>query len=427
MLWLAVVVPFVYSTARNASDISAGTGFGPLELLRGAGPAVLWGLSILMAPTMRRGFGVAEVALSCYCVVIVTSVLIPVNPSPQGSLLKSVSTVFVFVALTRLVRMYDDPGDALVALVGFVHVVLLAAALQLVLFHNTVYSVEPNTFDGLARLNIVVPSVSANPLALLGVAGVVSCVVGVAPRWLRFNVVVRNALLVLYGYEIYLTRTRTALAVGLLVVTIALALRVRRHLLSTLGILAVVIAGAVTLLPAIVPQLHSFLQRGQTAQGLDTLSGRTVIWHAALTVWHQNSIFGLGYYTGHRLGIPGLSQVQSNIDNTWLETLVDVGIVGLVPLALFAIAGLARLFRTSGLSGDRKVWAVAVAVYVTVISFINPTIQQPGPGQVVLAFLLLVIVPTGGRPGRSVDPGRRTQLVARDLPAGAIASRMDDT
>lgn len=404
LLWLAVVLPFIYSTARTASDISAGAGLGPVELMRGAGPAALWGLSIVLAPTVRRGFGLAEIALSAYCVVIVLSVLIPLNPSPHSSLLKSASTVFVFLALGRLVRMYADPGDAVVALAGFVHLVLLAGAFQLLFFHGAVYNVGADSLDNLARLNLVVPRVSANPLALLGVAGILSCVVGVGPRWLRFNVLVRNGLMVLYAYEIYLTRTRSALAFGLIVIAVSLVLRARRHLLSTVVTLAVVVVAAGTLVPSILPQLHSFLQRGQTVQGIDTLSGRTVIWDAALKVWHQNSVFGLGYYTGHRLGIPGLSQVQSNIDNTWLETLVDVGLVGLVPLVVFTLVGAVRLFRTHEMAGDRKLWAVGVTLYTVLVSFINPTIQQPGPGQVVLGFLLLVIGPVTAAARRTGGP-----------------------
>jgi O-antigen ligase len=101
----------------------------------------------------------------------------------------------------------------------------------------------------------------------------------------------------------------------------------------------------------------------------------------------------VGYYTGHRLGIEGLSETQSNIDNTWLETLVDVGLLGLVSLAVFAICGLVRLVRSRELAGDLKLWAVAVAAYGCAISFVNPTIQTPGAGQVVLGFLLMVALP----------------------------------
>ena len=89
LLWVAALLPFIYSTSRTASDLAAGEGIGPLEILRGGGPAVLWGFSVLLAPTVRRGIGIVEIAMAAFCTVIVISVLIPANPGPQSSLLKS--------------------------------------------------------------------------------------------------------------------------------------------------------------------------------------------------------------------------------------------------------------------------------------------------------------------------------------------------
>lgn len=396
LLWLAIVLPFIYTTRKTASEVASG-GLGAWDMVRGAGPVVLLAVSVVMAPVRRRGFGWVEVALAGYCGVALLSVVVPSNPAPSVSLMKAASLAFVALAGARLVRMYREPSEVIVALTGFVHLVLLAGAVQLLIFRSTVYAVATGplsgTSDGLARLNLVVPQVSANPLALVGVAGIISCVVGVGPRWLPFNVVTRNGLLVLYGYLIFLTRTRSALLVGVAIVLVALLVRARRKPLSSLAIFAALCAAAVTIIPDLLPAIHTFFQRGQTRQGIDTLSGRTVIWTAAKHVWEQNRAFGLGYYTGHRLGIPGINAEQSNIDNTWLETLVDTGVAGCLPLALFAIGGYLRLVRARGLRGDVRLWAGAVAAYTLLISFVNPTIQSPGAGQVVLLVLLLAVFP----------------------------------
>lgn len=390
---MAVILPFVYSTAKNAAELSGGGSVGALETLRGGGPLVLWGLSFLAAPIRRRGFGTPEVFLGLYAVVIAMSVLIPLNPSSQATLLKSATMISVLLAMTRLVRLYDRPRDLVVALIGWVHLVLIAGAVQILFFKSAVYTLDEVSGDGVDRLNLLVPSISANPLAFVGVAGILSCAVGVAPRWLHFNVAVRNALMALYVYEIFLTRTRSALAVGLVIVVLSLVVRARRHPLSTLVTAIVFIAGGIALMPSLLPHLQAFVQRGQTTQAIDSLSGRTVIWHAADEVWQQNRVFGLGYYSGHRLGIPGLQQDQSNIDNTWLETLVDVGIIGFVPLALFTLVGVWRLWRSRDLDSDVRLWALGVAAYIVAISFINPTVQQPGAPQVVLTLLILAVGP----------------------------------
>jgi O-antigen ligase len=399
LLWLAVLLPFVYTTAKNASDLSSGGIVGPLEMLRGGGPVLLWGVSILLAPTVRRGFGLPEVAVAAYGAIILASYLNPSNPNPQASLLKSMSLIFALVAMARLVRLYQEPTELVTALSGFVHAILLGGAIQLFLFRSTVYQVGPTAFDTLPRLNLVVPSVSANPLAMLGVAGILSCALGVAPRWMRFNLAVRNALMLLYAYEVYLTRTRSALLVGVLIILASLVLRARRHPLSSIVTGLVAAVGVVLVTPSGMGDLHSFLQRGQTAHGIDTLSGRTVIWSQAHQVWLQHQWLGLGYFTGHRLGIPGLSQTQSNIDNTWLETLVDVGIVGTIALSIYVLSGVWRLVRSKELDGDVRLWAIGVSLYIVGISFINPTVQQPEAAGVVLGLLLLSVGPRERRGG----------------------------
>jgi O-antigen ligase len=395
LLWLAVTLPFIYTTAKTASEVAAGGSVGSLEVVRGGGPMVLLGLSLLIAPIRRRGFGAPEVFLCLYVLVVFMSALIPANPSSHATILKALTLAAVLLAMSRLVRLYDCPRDVIVALTGWVHLALIAGLVEILFFKSSVYTTNDLDIggDGLARLNLVIPSVSANPLAFLGVAGILSCAVGLAPRWLHFNGLVRTALMGVYVYEIYLTRTRSALVVGLVIVALSIILRARRHPLSSLLTAIVFLVGGFLLMPTLLPHLHDFLRRGQTAQAFDTLSGRTIIWDAAYQVWHHNQTFGLGYYSGHRLGIPGLSQNQSNIDNTWLETLVDVGLVGLIPLALFAVTGTWRLCRNKDLHGDARLWALGSALYVLAISFINPTIQSVGAPQVVLTILILAVAP----------------------------------
>jgi len=400
VLWIAVLLPFIYTTAKTASELSGGGSVGAMEMVRGGGPVLLLAVSAMLTPVVRRGFGAPEVFLAAYGFVILASYLNPLNPSAQASLLKSITLVFSFLVMIRLVRIYRSPTEVVVALIGLVHVILLCGLVQVALFKSTVYQVGADTIDGLPRLNLVVPSVSANPLAMLGVLGILSCALGVAPRWLHFNVAIRNALMLIYAYEIFLTRTRSALAVGLVIVVVSLIVRARRHPLSSIVTGIVAVTAAFLLSPSLSSQLHVFLERGQTAQGIDTLSGRTVIWEAAHQTWLQHQWFGLGFYSGHRLGISGLQENQSNIDNTWLETLVDVGILGLVPLALFVLTGFWRLIRSRELHGDVRLWAIGASLYAIAISFVNPTIQQPGPGSVVLGVLLLAM---GPKPDAATD------------------------
>lgn len=391
-LWLAVVAPFSYSTAKTAADIEQAGGPSALQAFRGGAPFVLWALSLAIAKPVRRGHGLPEMALGGFCGVAVASSTWAVSGHVQA-FEKALMTVGAYLALARLVRLYPSPGEALRALAGAIHVALLAVLAQYVFIPNLAYAAGSDPGDSLPRLGSVVPQISANPLAYIAAGGLLSIVIRVGPRWVYRDVLIRTALLVGYTYVLILTRTRSGIAVGLAVLLLALAIRAWRS--PSIPIFAGLIGAATTtwLWPRLGGHVMDYLTRGQSAHGLQTLTGRTVIWEEAARAWEQQRTLGLGYFTGHRLSIPGLSQIQSNIDNTWLETLVDVGLVGTVPLATFCLLGIWRLLRTSELPADVRLWAVSCALYGLGISFVNPTLQAPTAAELVLGFLLLSAFP----------------------------------
>ena len=93
------------------------------------------------------------------------------------------------------------------------------------------------------------------------------------------------------------------------------------------------------------PALESFLHRGEAVSTYSTLNGRTVQWSESESAWKTSPIVGLGYYSGHRFGLtlrPGQGE-NSNPDDTWLETLVDFGVVGFLLIAGFVLAATVRV------------------------------------------------------------------------------------
>ena len=59
----------------------------------------------------------------------------------------------------------------------------------------------------------------------------------------------------------------------------------------------------------------------------------------------------------------------------WVETLLDVGLIGAVPLAAFVIAGGAGLLRGRVKTASEQL-AVALFVVALLSSFVNPSLQQ---------------------------------------------------
>lgn len=157
-----------------------------------------------------------------------------------------------------------------------------------------------------------------------------------------------------------LTRTRTALAalaIGLLVAGLsffASNARVRKAFAAaavTVSIAAVTVAGVIT----------TWLARGENAQGLTTLTGRTNFWGLVLSYPRDRfqEIFGLGLSNASIDGLP--------IDSNWLASYMQEGLYGVAVCAIIlAFLYAVVLFRSRGVV---RALALFIVTYVLVASF----------------------------------------------------------
>lgn len=119
-----------------------------------------------------------------------------------------------------------------------------------------------------------------------------------------------------------LTETRTAmigLVVGLVLAAASLFAsrrRVRRAVLAAVGVALVVLVFNSS------PTVKAWFQRGQSAQELTNLTGRTLVWHDLLAapVDEAHRIFGYGMSNDSFDG--------GSIDSSWLSTYYDQGLFG---------------------------------------------------------------------------------------------------
>lgn len=90
--------------------------------------------------------------------------------------------------------------------------------------------------------------------------------------------------------------------------------------------------------------------RNQSRSTLSTWSGRRVWWASALEVWKDHPWTGYGFGVGGRF-VASSSSARSSLHNGYMEALVGVGIIGLMPLAIAAVRMVIwcgdRLFRTN--------------------------------------------------------------------------------
>lgn len=402
-LWVGLVIPFSYSASEGASQ--AVSSVTPLDLARGGIPFVCILVALMSCRAKRRPFGLAEWCLTGFLVWALASASWSI--SSHATLLKAMSLASGYVCLLLLVNLYEDVSHAVRGLMVFVHLFLISTAFEALIFTGRAFDSPQN----LPRLSSVFPQTSPDVLAMVCLVGLVAVATNTGPvqfrgRWIRI------LLAGVYLLELYATRARTALVLGGLLLGLGAFAWARRSAIAVPTI-AFCAAAVVILLTVGNAEASTYFYRQQNATVFSTLTGRTVEWSEAVTFWKSSPIVGRGYYSGHREGLelsmllhPGQAE-PSNLDETWLETLVDTGVIGCVLLAAFALSGMARLIRTRRLLPPNVRWSVLVlgVLALPIVSFLNPTIQANiSPNFVIWGFLLLSLPPRQTRHSMEGDP-----------------------
>jgi hypothetical protein len=212
--------------------------------------------------------------------------------------------------------------------------------------------------------------------------------------WPAFLMVATSVLVLI------LAEARTALlagAVGLVVAGVSLLPtnpRVRKTFAITVGL------GVLTYVTA-ASSITSYLARGQNAQQLSGLTGRTGFWGPLLAFPRDRFevIFGFGLSNGSFRGLP--------IDSNWLDSYQDQGLYGDVfcgLIIIFLIVAACVQVRNVN-----RALALFLAVYILVASFTEDGITNPSPyllDAAIAASLIAVPLVTKKRraPNRGAPP-----------------------
>lgn len=148
--------------------------------------------------------------------------------------------------------------------------------------------------------------------------------------------------------------------------------------------------------------LVAYLLREQTSSEFLTMSGRTDIWEAGWRLFLESPILGHGYYSGVRLNLTEFYQLYytmhdlSNIDNTFLEVLVNNGILGFVPFMIGFVMTwwlLIRrfLFAASETEKNLAIEMIGVLMIISIRAFAGPTIQVFNLGAIFMIGILVFV------------------------------------
>ncbi|WP_433802936.1 O-antigen ligase family protein [Actinomycetospora sp. CA-084318] len=270
------------------------------------------------------------------------------------------------------------------------HIILTATIVGAFIAPSLAFAVAKG--EEISRLGSIIPQISANPLAYVALAGLLSIAIRIGPDFVSKRPWLQVVLAFAYVAVLLLTRTRIGVALAVLVILLAVVFGLRHRPLPSVLFLLASVPFALLIL-SYTSSVTEYFLRGQDDQSLETLTGRTVIWRVAFQSVSDNPIAGLGYYSGHRLGLTALpsAQLQSNLDNTWLELLVDVGIIGTLPVAIFAIIAVARSVQNAGSPESYRPFAALLVIFGVLTSFVNPTLQAPSMTLVLLLVSTLCL------------------------------------
>ena len=136
--------------------------------------------------------------------------------------------------------------------------------------------------------------------------------------------------------------------------------------------------------------VENYIYRGQTEDVFLSMSGRTFFWERAWAVFEESPLFGHGFYAAQR-SLMGVSSV----DNTYLEVLLGIGILGLIVFILPIATSAFSLLMTRPHKNESKemvrVWLQLMVLFVLLFvrSLTGPSFQVMHPNLVMFMMLLV--------------------------------------
>ncbi len=150
--------------------------------------------------------------------------------------------------------------------------------------------------------------------------------------------------------------------------------------------------------------LQAYVFRGQSKAVFMSLSGRLSFWPQVWKAFTESPVVGHGYYAGHRaLTINELTLVSS-VDNTYLEVLVDLGVIGCLILLCALLCACATVYACRPVVLDRDTadrwrptWLLMLGALLLlgIRSLTGPTFQVLHPN--LLIFLAIAVCSASAR------------------------------
>jgi O-antigen ligase len=188
------------------------------------------------------------------------------------------------------------------------------------------------------------------------------------------------------------TQTRASF-LAFLVGLVVLLILSRRYILVTVGgLTSFIIVIPLLFLTSLGTRVQDFFLRGESVEGVSGMSGRVDMWQASIDKIAQRPWSGYGGFAGGRFVILSRNSVGSDTLSSYFDSLLNLGLFGLVILLIVLILVgtlLYRSIRDSRLSASENYLALEMFLAFTVVlirSFESSSILT----HPMLAFLTIV-------------------------------------
>lgn len=300
-------------------------------------------LLLLNARMTGRQWRLPLIALAVYSFLGLTTA--GFSPVPLLSAYKAsqvlLAAVFAIVALSYLGRA-GRPRYLLELTYFVLTLIMVSTAMGGVLAPDLAFQVMHTGGGGTfgAALQCIAPHLHQNGLGLLAAIMVVVATRRAFEREKRSVRYYYASLAFLSFIVLFAAQARTSL-IGLAISILMMSLIIRR-----LRWLLFVVVGAAVLMASyyvttdsklgIEDDAITYFHRGQTAEQIHTMSGRTILWDIGMNMVSEEPLFGHGFQTGARFGGRKFGLAEgSNMHNSHVQVLVDSGLVGYLFWLLF--------------------------------------------------------------------------------------------
>lgn len=181
---------------------------------------------------------------------------------------------------------------------------------------------------------------------------------------------------------LFLSQSRTFLLISFIAIMVKLVLSKRKGSKWLVGLFIVLIIGVLGEFVLLM------FTRGDTNQVL-TLHGRLNFWQIGLNAFVQQPLIGHGFYTGHRflyLIYPDVNFSSNTFDSTWVDILVDTGIIGAGIMIVFLIRTFMLNRKSTHPIRPEITWGI---LFLVVRSLTGPSFQS---FSLFLIYLLVLAV-----------------------------------